>query len=160
MRENNIYLKGYWQKMQTTNEYVSWCGYAFEIVCLNHLEQIVKALGIDGTINTPCSWAYRVPKTILGDEEADEDLKHGAQIDLLIDRSDKTITVCEMKYSQEEYEITKSCDSLLNRRMRIFRKVTKTRKSLVPTFITPNGLFDNVYARRIHRQVIGDQLFE
>ena len=154
------FLDGYWQKMQATNEYASWCGYAFEIVCLNHLEQIVRALGIDGTINTPCSWTYRPSKALLADDEADEDLKHGTQIDLLIDRSDKTITICEMKYSQGEYEITKGYDTQLSRRLRIFRKVTKTKKSLVTTFITPNGLLDNVYARRIVREVTGDMLFE
>ena len=160
IQENNNFLKGYWQKMQTTSEYDSWCGYAFEIVCLNHLEQIVQALGIDGTINTPCSWVYRPPKAILEEKDADDDLKNGAQIDLLIDRSDKTITICEMKYCQEEYEITKSYDMLLNRRIRTFKKVTKTRKSLVPTFITPNGLLNNLYARRIPREVTGSHLFE
>ena len=160
IRNNNTFMKGYWQKMQSTADYAAWCGYAFEIVCLNHLEQIVHALGIDGTLNTPCSWSYRPPKAILEDEEADDDLKHGAQIDLLIDRSDKTITICEMKYCQGEYEITKNYDTILNRRQRIFRKATKTRKSLAYTFITPNGLLDNVYARHIPRQVIGDQLFE
>ena len=58
-----------------------------QLVCLNHLEQIVRALGIDGTINTTCSWIYRPMKKIQTDKEADEELKHGAQIDLLIDRS-------------------------------------------------------------------------
>ena len=159
MRDGN-FLSDYWQKMQSTNDYASWCGYAFEIVCLNHLEQIVRALGIDGTINTPCSWSYRPAKALLADEEGDEDLKHGAQIDLLIDRSDKTITICEMKYSRGEYEITKSYDEQLSRRLRVFRKVTKTRKSLVTTFVTPNGLLSNVYARRIVREVTGDKLFE
>jgi len=159
MRDRS-FLSGHWQKMQATNDYASWCGYAFEIVCLNHLEQIVHALGIDGTINMPCSWAYRPSKSLLADDEADEDLKHGTQIDLLIDRSDKTITICEMKYSQGEYEITKGYDTLLSRRLRIFRKITKTKKSLVTTFITPNGLLDNVYARRIVRDVTGDMLFE
>ena len=147
IQENNNFLKGYWQKMQITSEYDSWCGYAFEIVCLNHLEQIVHALGIDGTINTPCSWTYRPPKTVLEDKESDDDLKNGAQIDLLIDRSDKTITICEMKYCQEEYEITKNYDMLLNRRIRTFRKVTKT-------------LLNNLYARRIPREVTGSHLFE
>ena len=160
MKENNSFMKGYWQKMQTTPAYSSWCGYAFEIVCLNHLEQIVRALGIDGTINSPCSWIYRVPKDVLEDDEADEDLKHGAQIDLLIDRSDKTITICEMKYSREEYEITKNYDAQMNRRIRTFRKATNTRKSIISTFITPNGLLDNFYARRIARQVTGHQLFD
>ena len=153
------YLKGYWQKMQATNEYDSWCGYAFEIVCLNHLEQIVMALGIDGTLNTPCSWSYRPTKQTLDDETADESLKHGTQIDLLIDRSDKCISICEMKYAHDEYEITKSYDSQLTQRMRMFRKVTKTRKSLIPAFITPNGLLNNMYARKIPREVKGEQLF-
>lgn len=158
MNTADVYLKGYWQKMQTTARYDSWCGYAFEIVCLNHLEQIVRALGIDGTINKPCSWTYRPPKST--STNTDEDLKHGAQIDLLIDRSDKCISICEIKYSSCEYEITKSIDSQLNQRMRIFRKVTKTRKSLLPTFITPNGLLDNMYARKITRDVRGEQMFE
>ena len=160
MNEGNTFTAGYWLKMQSTNEYASWCGYAFEIVCLNHLEQIVKALGIDGTINMPCSWAYHPSKSVLENEDADEDLKRVAQIDLLIDRSDKSINVCEMKYSQGKYEITKGYDEHLSKRMRIFRKVTKTRKSLIPTFITPDGLFDNAYSRRISRQVTGEQLFE
>lgn len=158
MKDSGYCLKGYWQKMQSTSNYESWCGYAFEILCLNHLDRIVQALGIDGTINTPCSWTYRPSKNMNGDE-MDEDLQHGAQIDLLIDRSDKCISVCEMKYSQNDFEITKSYDNHLNQRMRIFRKVTKTRKSLIPVFITPNGLLDNMYARKIPRQVKGDQLF-
>ena len=159
MSDAQNYLKGYWMKMQASDQYESWCGYAFEVVCLNHLDQIVKALGIDGSINTPCSWFYRPTKGMLLDD-VDEDLKHGAQIDLLIDRSDKCISICEMKYSQNEYEITKSYNDHLNRRMRIFRKVTKTRKTLLPTFITPNGLLDNSYARKLSREVKGEQLFE
>ncbi len=160
MKDSGSFLSGYWQKMHSTPTYASWCGHAFEIVCLNHLEQIVRALGIDGTINTLCSWSYRPAKSILEDETADDDLKQGAQIDLLIDRSDRTITICEMKYSQGEFEITKSYDTLLSRRLRIFQKVTGTKKSIVPTFITPNGLLNNVYSRRIPRQITSDQLFE
>lgn len=158
MHEQSI-VGDYWQKMQHTNVYASWCGYAFEIVCLNHLDQIVRALGVDGSINKPCSWTYRPSNAILEDEDADDDLRHGAQIDLLIDRSDKTITVCEMKYSGDLYEISKSYDALLNRRLRVFRKITKTPKSLQTTFITPHGLADNMYARRIFRQVTGEHLF-
>lgn len=64
-----------------------------------------------------------------------------------------------MKFSTDEYEITKSYDSQLARRMRIFRKVTQTKKSLLTAFITPNGLLDNMYARKIPREVKGDALF-
>lgn len=160
MSGGSNFLKGYWQKVQTTLEYSNWCGYAFEIVCLNHLEQIVHALGIDGTINTPCSWSYRPQKETLSEEDADEELKHGAQIDLLIDRSDKTISICEMKFSQHEYEITKAYDSVLARRLSIFKKVTSTRKSLQTAFVTPNGLVSNIYSRRIPRIVVADDLFK
>jgi len=157
MREGGDFLSGYWQKMQSTSEYKIWCGHAFEMVCLNHIEQIVHALGIDGTINRPCSWTYTPPKDIKDDE--DEDLKHGAQIDLLIDRSDRTITICEIKYSAGEYDIDKQYNSILEQRVRTFRKVSKTTKSINTTFITPNGLTDNMYSRRIPRQVVGDDLF-
>lgn len=159
MSDGSNFLKGYWTKVQASGEYESWCGYAFEIVCLSHIEQIVRALGIDGTINTVCSWAYRPPKAVAANSEADDDLRHGAQIDLLIDRSDKTITICEMKYARGEYEITKTDDAQMNLRIRTFRKVSKTKKTVVPTFVTPNGLLDNVYSRRLPRIVVGDDLF-
>ena len=145
--------------MQSTPKYQSWAGYAFEIVCLHHINQIVKALGIDGCINIPCSWAYRPTAATIASEEVEEDIRRGAQIDLLIDRSDKAITVCEMKYSNHEYEIDKDYDSHVARRMRIFTKVTKTRKTIIPTYITPYGLYNNMYSRKIPRQVTGDDLF-
>ena len=149
----------YWPKLQLTPTYSNWCGYAFEILCLNHIEQIVSGLGIDGMLNTPCSWTYRPAKAVLESEDADEDLKKGAQIDLLIDRSDKTINLCEMKYAQGEYEITKDYDAYMQQRLNIFRKVTGTKKTLVPVYITPFGLKNNMYSRRLPRQVTADALF-
>jgi len=159
MHNKGPVMKDYWLKMQETDEYQTWCGYAFEVVCLHHIEEIVHALGISGSINTPCSWSYRPTKAIREDEEADEDLKHGAQIDLLIDRSDKHINICEMKYSQSEYEIDKRYFEYVQRRMRIFKKVTQTKKTIVPIFITTEGLFNNMYARKVLRQVTGNDLF-
>ncbi len=157
MNGHKNFLDGYWVKMQATHQYRSWCGYAFEILCLNHLPQIIHALGIDGSINTVCSWSYRPPKSL--PEDADEDLKHGTQIDLLIDRSDNTINLCEMKYSLAEYVIDKNYFDHIEQRMRIFKKITKTAKSLVPAFITSQGLAHNPYSRRIAREVRGDDLF-
>lgn len=160
MGEQSSYLGNYWQKVRATDQYSHWCGYAFEIVCLHHLDQLVHALGIDGTICQPCSWIYRPTIQTMNDEDVDEDLRQGAQIDLLIDRSDKSISVCEIKYTQDEYQIDKRYDAHLQQRMRTFRKVTKTRKTLIPTFITPFGLQDNMYSRRITRSVTLDHLFE
>ena len=159
MHNKGAFLDNHWVKMQTTAEYESWCGHAFEIVCLHHINEIVKALGIDGCINTPCSWSYRHTTKVLADEEADEDLKHGTQIDLLIDRSDRSISICEMKYCNGEYEISKAYDAHLIHRLKVFKKVTKTTKTLIPTFVTPHGLYNNMYARKINRQVTGNDLF-
>lgn len=159
IRGNQNFEKDYWLKKIGTGEYNAWCGYAFETVCLHHIEQIVNGLGINGIINTPCSWTYRPTKVVLSDENADEDLKNGGQIDLLIDRGDKTITLCEMKYSDSEFEIDKECDRRVQERIRIFKKVTKTRKSIVVTYVTPQGLYDNMYARKIVRQITGNHLF-
>ena len=64
-----------------------------------------------------------------------------------------------MKYSSNEFEIDKEYDSHVARRMRIFSKVTKTRKTIIPTYITPYGLDNNMYSRKIPRQVTGDDLF-
>lgn len=157
MGKSGQYLDNYWLKMQSTPAYTTWCGYAFEIVCLHHVNEIVRALGIDGCINVPCSWSFKPSAQMLDSE--DEDLKKGTQIDLLIDRSDKSISICEMKYGTSEYEITKSYNEHLNQRLRIFKKVTKTKKSLIPTYITPHGLLQNAYSRKIARQVTGDDLF-
>ena len=159
VHNKGAFLDNHWVKMQTTAEYESWCGHAFEIVCLHHINEIVKALGIDGCINTPCSWSYRPTTKVLADEEADEDLKHGTQIDLLIDRSDRSISICEMKYCNGEYEISKAYDAHLIHRLKVFKKVTKTTKTLIPTFVTPHGLYNNMYARKINRQVTGNDLF-
>ena len=93
------------------------------------------------------------------DPDADEDLKTGGQIDLLIDRKDKTVSICEMKYSEGEYEITKSYASRVEQRLRTFRKVTGTKKSFSVVYVTPFGLYNNMYARKVNKQVTADDLF-
>ena len=151
--------KNFWIKNIGTGAYNAWAGYAFETVCLHHIDQLMDGLGISGMINKPCSWYYSPSASIRNDEEADDDLKTGAQIDLLIDRKDKTITVCEMKYANGEYEITKAYDKRVQDRIRTFKKVTKTSKSVVLTYITPQGLHDNMYARKLREQITAETLF-
>lgn len=159
MKAGGNYGKNYWMHMIGKPEYIAWSGYAFETVCLHHIEQIVSALGISGTYYSPCSWSYRPPESVMNDDSADEDLKRGGQIDLLIDRPDKTISVCEMKYSGEEYEITKSYSAHVEQRLRTFKKVTNTKKSLSIVYVTPFGLYNNMYARKVNKQVTADDLF-
>jgi hypothetical protein len=159
MKDKSNTGKNYWLKKIGTPEYAAWSGYSFETVCLHHLEQIVNALGISGTYYSPCSWVYRPSETILDDPNADEDMKTGGQIDLLIDRNDKTVSVCEMKYASGEYEITKNYASHVDQRLRTFRKVTSTKKSFSIVYVTPFGLHDNMYARRVNKQITSDDLF-
>ncbi len=159
IRGHKDFGRDYWTKKIGTGEYNAWCGYAFETVCLHHIDQIVDGIGIRGTINTVCSWTYRPSKAVAEDSEADEDLRTGCQIDLLIDRNDKTITICEMKYSAGEYEIDREYDKRVEARLRTFRKVTKTRKTLTTAYVTPIGLHDNAFARRVNCQVTEEYLF-
>ena len=159
MKTGGNYVKNYWLQKIGQPEYTAWSGYAFETVCLHHVEQIVSALGISGTFYAPCSWTYRPSEAVINDVNVDEDLKRGGQIDLLIDRNDKTISVCEMKYAAGEYEITKTYANHVDERLRTFRKVTNTKKSFSIVYVTPFGLYNNMYARKVNKQVTAADLF-
>ena len=139
----------YWSKIQLAPLFNSWCGLAFERVCLLHSEQIKKALGISGVITHEYSW-----RTAANDEHP------GAQIDLLIDRSDKTINLCEIKYSDIPYSIDKKYIENLRNKAALFRQLTKTRKGIAMTMITSSGLMKNSHAiNNIHSEVTADDLF-
>lgn len=132
----------YWQNMIDSASRRAWSGYSFEQLCLQHLRQIKKKLGISGVQSDAYSWKG-----------------NGGQIDLLIDRRDQTINVCEMKFSQGEYEITKQYDQHLRERLESFRSESKTRKALHQTFITTYGLKNNSYKGNIQSEIVLDDLF-
>lgn len=139
----------YWSKIQMAPVFYSWSGLAFERICLIHSEQIKKALGISGVITHEYSWS-----TAANDEHP------GAQIDLLIDRSDKTINLCEIKYSDTPYSIDKKYIENLRNKVALFRQLTKTRKGISLTMITNSGLMKNSHAlNNIHSEVTADDLF-
>ena len=142
--------KDYWQKMQITSDYATWCGLAFERVCLQHIEQIKQALGISGIISRVYSWYYK-PQT---PEES------GAQIDLVIDRDDNIINLCEIKYSKSEYEITSAYEKKLRLKADVFQRKTQTRKGVSTIMITSFGLADNQYSNDITRKITMDDLFK
>lgn len=149
MEGRNITDINYWSKIQTASIYHNWSGLAFERVCLLHSEQIKKALGISGVITNEYSW-----RTAATDEHP------GAQIDLLIDRSDKVINLCEIKYSDNPYTIDKKYMENLRNKVALFRQITKTRKGIALTMITSSGLLKNSYSmNNIHSQITADDLF-
>lgn len=109
-----------------------------------HISEIKHQLGISGVFSTESAWRHK------GDDTMD-----GAQIDLLIDRSDRIINICEIKYAPESYVIDKAYYAKLQNKIASFKHFTKTRKGIFITFITPSGLFENKYSiEHIRNQVI------
>ena len=133
-----------------SSEINAWAGYSFEILCLLHINQIKRKIGIGGVVTNVCSWTTS-PDAELG--------LPGAQIDLIIDRHDNTINLCEMKFSKTKYTISKKYFETLNERVEIFRQKTKTNKALHTTLVTTLGLKSNAYSSVIQNEVVLDDLF-
>lgn len=126
----------------------AWAGFTFEQLCKDHINQIKNRLGISGVITKESSWF------IQGNDDID-----GAQIDLIIERNDRIINVCEMKFSSSEYEIDKEYQQKLINKMESFRSETKTKKNLQLTFVTTYGVKKNMYSSKVQRQIVLDDLF-
>lgn len=150
LQENGL-EKGHWQAMRLTPEWNSWLGYAFESVCYKHLTQIRRKLNLP-PLSLPSTWRYA---PIKGEN------KEGAQIDLLFDRRDAAITLCEIKYSEKPFVITKDYCEVLNKKMRVFKEQTRSDKQLLVSFVAANGLAENHYSNElVNGVVVLDDLFE
>jgi uncharacterized protein len=142
---------GYWLQQSGSPAWRAWSGYAFEGVCLKHIPQLKAALGISGISTSESQWRYR---------ERDAPTRGGAQIDLLIDRRDNTINLCEMKFSDSPFTIDKRYAAALREKKDIFRRVTNTRKNIFITMVTTFGVTDNAYAKElIASSLTADALF-
>ncbi len=142
----------YWSHRQM--DISSWEGYAFEQVCLHHIPQIKKRLGINGILSNVCTWSYR------GGTDADGNKLPGAQVDLVLDRGDKTINLCEMKFVSHAYSISSDYAAWLTKRRELFRQHTGTRKTLHLTMITSYGLEHNAGWQTVQNEVVLDDLFK
>lgn len=154
------YIKGstgmdetFWTDTIDSPSHRAWCGYAFEQVCLHHIKQIKRALGIEGIQANVCAWSQPAGT------DADGKKTEGAQIDLVIDRRDQTINLCEMKFSMSPFEITPSYLEHIIHRRELFRQATGTKKALHLTFITTYGLAKNAQYGMIQSEVTMDDLF-
>lgn len=128
----------------------AWSGFAFECVCLQHISQIKEALGISGVLSNVYSWRT----------EADEDKGiDKTQIDLLIDRNDGVINLCEMKFSAQEYAITEDEEMKLRRRRGNFVDATQTKKAVHITLVTPYGLKQNSHSSIAQNEINLTSLF-
>ena len=132
----------YWTNLLDSPSYYNWAGYAFEITCLQHITQIKRALGISAVQTSVSTW-----------HSAE------AQIDLLIDRKDQVINLCELKFSLQPYAINKKYAENLRNKLSSFREYSKTRKSLFLTFITTYGLAQSKYSGMVQNDLDMDVLF-
>ena len=140
----------YWETMLGSPKYNTWCGLAFERACLWHVDQIKQKLGISGILTNEYAWRWQ-PNEKAG--------QRGVQIDLLIDRSDVIIDICEMKYSNDTYAITPDYATELSRKRSVFQAVTETKKAVHTVMVTTDGLKQNEQSGGIQAEVTLDDLF-
>lgn len=139
-----------WLHLSQTQSYKTWSGYAFENICLKHIPQIKKALGIAGVFSKASSFVKKGTET-----------ERGTQIDLLIDRNDKVINLFEIKFYSTEFSLSALDAQNLREKVRVFQEVTNTRKHIMPTMITTFGLKPNKHSLGLINQVLKlDDLFE
>lgn len=140
--------EGAWLSRLGNPKWRAWSGYAFEQICWYHVDQFKQALGISGVYTETSVWRSKKQEG-------------GAQIDLLLDRNDRIINICEIKFSTTEYTINKSYAQQLANKLRVFREETQTTKTLFLTMITTFGLKKNTYATQyVQNNVEMDALFD
>jgi uncharacterized protein len=142
--------KGTWEQLCNKSTFTAWSGYAFENICMMHIHQIKKALGISGIYSTTSSWLFKGNGAL-----------SGAQIDMIIDRADQTINLCEAKFTKENFIISKTYAAQLRMKKSIFRQATQTKKATFNTLLTTYPALKNQhYLGEIDSEVTMDKLFK
>ena len=137
----------YWAHHINTPEINSWMGLTFERICMAHIQQIMHALHIDTISTISYSWRSKTSTP-------------AAQIDIIIERADKIVNICEVKYSQDEYNLNKEEYDKICKRKNVFIQETGLRHTPWITMITTEGVAQGKYSEMIQSQVRLDELFE
>ena len=140
----------WWSHNYNSRSVESWQGFSFELLCLTHIPQIRQKLGISGISTNASSWRY-VPQK--GSDE------RGCQIDLVIERGDHIINLCEMKFSMAPFSITSVYEQHIRKRMQTFRDKTKTTSTLTITFVTTFGVAAGQHSGVVDNEIVADDLF-
>lgn len=136
--EKPFVKKDYWLNMLQQGEYFQWAGIAYEKLVYNHLKQVLKKLGIEGIQSISTCWR-------------DQNRKPTAQIDLLIDRMDHVINLCEIKFTQAGITIDKSLAENLRNKREVFKYKSQTKKAVYLTLITTYPMKANSYSQELIR---------
>ena len=139
----------YWQNHEKSPSVISWMGLAFEDLCWNHIRQIKHSLGIDGVITTESPWNITTEKK-----------NEGPRIDLIINRDDRYICMCEMKFTRGEFEIKKPYNITLLERMDRVQEIIGNKKTVMSVLVTTYGIKRNEYASRFDKVVTMEDLFQ
>lgn len=143
VEENRSRDSQFWTHSLNTPAINAWHGLTFETICLMHSEQIKKKLGISGMLTSESCFQNK-----------------NAQIDLIIDRADRIINICEIKFSTTLYPFSAKYAEKIRTRMAEFRAETGTRKGIVNTFITTYGILDANSSSLVNSEVVLDDLFK
>lgn len=136
IKNNNLSGEGTWIKMADHPSFRSWQGYTFEQVCLDHILEVKKAIGISAVLTRESAWR--------GSHEGE-----GAQIDMVIQRRDNTTNICEMKFSTGIFTITKAYAVNLRKKITVFKNNNKTKDAIHLVMITTFGITNNSYAQEL-----------
>lgn len=147
----NIVEEHFWTRNFNSPEISAWHGLAFERICKAHIEKIKAALGIASVSTEYYSWRSN-------------HIENGAQIDIIIDRADNTINLCEVKYCEDLYSLDKEeyikiQNRKIQNRIKVFKEVTNTRSSIIPTMITTFGMKPGMYSDQIIAKIDMEDLF-
>ncbi|MEE0955544.1 MAG: ATP-binding protein [Eubacterium sp.] len=149
MRQN-VFDENIWESRVNSPSVHAWSGIAFERVCLEHIKEIKKALGISGVETSVNAWQC---------SKNPEKGIFGSQIDLLIARKDQVINVCEMKYAEAEYKVDEAFDRSMRHKISDLVTMTGTKYAIYPTLITTYGVMETAYAGNLQSVITSDQLF-
>lgn len=141
---------GTWMRLSESSSWKSWSGYAFEAICLKHVAKIKEALGISAVYTEESVWRHVPGKG-----------QPGAQIDLLLDRKDYCINICEMKFSMDTFTISKKYADELERKITVFKAIEKPKKTIFLSMITTYGVAKNQYSKGlVQGELTMDDLFD
>ncbi len=148
IKKNAFSDEHYWSNTFTSASHNAWKGHAFERVCLQHIPQMKAALGISGVQTNVCSWFAR------GTAQ-----KHGAQIDLVIQRADGFSDICEIKHSIGVFTIDKGYADELQNKLVAYQQRSKDKRTIHLVMVTTEGVAHNSYYNMIQNEVTMDDLF-
>ena len=141
----------YWELAIKKPAWQTWTGQTFEAVCFKHANVIRKKLDIEHIAVICGDWQYQPEKY---------SKESGAQIDLVFDREDGCVMLCEIKYSDKPYTVTKEFVEQLKRKEAVYREKTKSKKQIFWVLIAANGVSENQYLKdTIHHVITLEDLF-